>query len=143
MILSKAQPTEKALKPLRAHSDRNSGLIWKPIEANVLHDLPYVSAISPNLHDHDANYNISDIAIVSKTEIWAICKIESINVFLFKWDSRMDKDSKWAAETMLVGMVLRGFWDKSKVNPVRLPEKYSNFVDMFDEDKANRLPKYS
>ena len=54
----------------------------------------------------------------------------------------MDKDSKWTAETTLVKMVLGGFQDKSTVDFVRLLKKYSNFADMFDKDKADRLSEH-
>ena len=44
---------------------------------------------------------------------------------------------------MLIGMVSRGFQDKSKVDPMKLLEKYSNFADVFDKDKTDRLLKHS
>ena len=44
---------------------------------------------------------------------------------------------------MLVEMVLGGFWDKSKVDSVRLLEKYSDFANVFDKDKADRQLKHS
>ena len=90
----KTKLTKKASKPLRARPDRGSGPIRKPIGANMLHNLLYVPAISPNQSDHDANPNVPDIAIVSETEIWAICKVKSTNVFLFEWDGRTDKNDK-------------------------------------------------
>lgn len=93
-IFSKMQPTEKASKPLRVCSDRSSRPIWKSIEANMLHNLPYVFAISSDLHNYDTDHNVPDIAIISKTEIWAICKIESTDAFLFEWDGRTDKNGK-------------------------------------------------
>lgn len=68
-VFSKMQPLEKALKLLRACLERGFGPIRRPIEVNVLYNLSYVPTISPNLHDQDANHNVADIAIVSKTEI--------------------------------------------------------------------------
>ena len=46
------------------------------------------------------------------------------------------------AGTTLVEIVSRGFWDKSKVDSVKLLEKYSDFADVFDKDKTNRLPEH-
>ena len=109
----------------------------------MLHNLLYVPAFRFNQHDHIANSNVPDITVVNETKIWAIYKVESTNVFLFKWDSRIDKDGKWEARTMLVKMISRGFWDKSKVDSIRLLEKYSDFADVFDKNKADRLPEHS
>ena len=83
-VFSKTQFMEKASKLLKTCPGRGSRPIWKPIKANVLHNFSYVSAISLDLHDHNADHNIPDITIVSKTKIWAICKAESTNVFLFE-----------------------------------------------------------
>lgn len=105
-VLFKVQPTEKALKLLKARLSKSSGPIWKLIKINVFYNLLYVPAINPNLHDYNANHNIPDITIISKTEIWAIYKAESTDAFLFKWDSKTDKDGKWAAGTTLVEMLL-------------------------------------
>ena len=66
-----------------------------------------------------------------------------ILLLLAKQRSGMDKDGKWAVGTTLVEMVLESFRDKSKVDPVRLLKKYFNFADVFDKNKADRLPKHS
>ena len=68
-FFSKMRPLEKMSKPSKAHSGKSSWPIWKPIRANMLHNLPYVPAISFNQSDHDADPNVLDITIVSKTKI--------------------------------------------------------------------------
>ena len=50
----------------------------------MLHNFLYVPAISPNQYDSNVDYNILNIAIVSKIEIWAICKTKSTDAFLFE-----------------------------------------------------------
>lgn len=39
----------------------------------------------------------------------------------------------------MIRLVLKSFWNKLRADPVEISEKYFNFANLFDKNKADRL----
>ena len=84
----------------------------------------------------------SDIALVSKVKLYCICKGEGVQAFLMEWRDLHDPEIDWEAAN-LMGAAITTENIKVKPSNVVLPEKYSNFADVFDKTKANILSGHS
>ena len=80
-----------------------------------------------------------DVALVGAEEFHSICQAEGTQAWMVEWSDLLDPGDNGAAGSM-VGAVMG---EDSGPSQVVLPEKYSDFSDVFDKARADVLPQHS
>ena len=94
-----------------------------------------------------ANTQPLDIAMVSLEKLTAICEAEGLDAFMIDWrDLKNMVSVKWKMDTTmsaLVSAVITPNNVTEKPSSTVLLEKYSDFSDVFDKVRADKLPCHS
>ena len=85
--------------------------------------------------------------MVGLEELVAVCETESLNAFMADWrDLKNVVSEKWEIDdtmSALVSAVITLNDVIEKPSSIVLPEKYSDFLDVFNKVRANKLPRHS
>ena len=94
-----------------------------------------------------ADTQLPDIAVVGLEELAAICEAKSLDAFMIDWrDLKNVVSEKWEMNdtmNMLVGVVITPNNVIEKPSSIVLLEKYSDFSDVFDKVRADKLLRHS
>ena len=82
--------------------------------------------------------------MVDLEELATVCKVKGFNTFIVDWkDLKNVVSEKWemdATMSALVGTMITSNNVIEKPSSTILPEKYSDFLDVFDKVRADKLP---
>ena len=88
-----------------------------------------------------------NIAVVGLEELAAVYEAEGLDTFMADWrDLKNVVSEKWEMDdtmSALVDAVITPNNIIEKPSSTVLPEKYSDFLDVFDKVRADKLPRYS
>ena len=114
-----------------------------PDRSSRLRTVPEVRSESENSSDRSRadTATVPDIALVSEVEFGELCASEGLQAYVIEWRDLQDPLSGWGSAEVVAAV--RAESDEGPVKQVVLPEKYSDFSDVFDKAKADKLPEPS